>query len=186
MITIFVTRERERRYRKLLAFSLLEVLIVVAIVGILSSIIVVKWQDMREIEQARQCKANMLEIASALQTKFCCEEFSSKTYITLNPKTCTEEHLPLLKCPLPYDKYPDSFFYIVYVNDNRPVTKTPYKVRIECPPHTRKQSAAYKSASGNRDALDAMRRKYWVQYEFEVGTGKAKYNYDNRNTAGTW
>ena len=67
MVTIFVTRER--RYRSLLAFSLLEVLIVIAIIGILSSIIVVRWIHMREYQRFQQCRANILEIANTLESQ---------------------------------------------------------------------------------------------------------------------
>ncbi|MBQ7528402.1 prepilin-type N-terminal cleavage/methylation domain-containing protein [bacterium] len=60
-------RERERRYRNLLAFSLLEVLIVIAIIAILSTLIVIRWRDMKKNEEIRQCRANILEIAAWME-----------------------------------------------------------------------------------------------------------------------
>ena len=60
-------RERERRYRNLLAFSLLEVLIVIAIIAILSSIIVTKQRKIREEQALQQCRANILEMAAWME-----------------------------------------------------------------------------------------------------------------------
>lgn len=70
MITIFCNkRERERKNnRKLLAFSLLEILIVIAIVSILVGLIMTRHYKIRTGQMVEQCRANILEMAAWMET----------------------------------------------------------------------------------------------------------------------
>lgn len=65
MITIFI--KRGRNYRNLLAFSLMEILIVVAIIGILSAVLISRHTYMKKNQELMQCKANILSIANWLE-----------------------------------------------------------------------------------------------------------------------
>ena len=78
-------RERERRYRNLMAFSLMEILIVVAIIAILSSVIVYKSRNIKANQQVQQCRANILQIATALEAY----KVSNGFYIPPNSKAGT-------------------------------------------------------------------------------------------------
>ena len=108
-------RERERRHRNLLAFSLLEVLIVIAIIGILSTVIAIKWQNMKRDEQIRTCRANILEIVSALEAYRVSNDFfqvyhTNKNGVSqvhpLDERMSRDLHLPTPTCPIgPVGRY---------------------------------------------------------------------------------
>ena len=102
-------RERERRYRNLLAFSLLEVLIVIAIIAILSTLIVIRWRDMKKNEEIRQCRANILEFVSALEAYKVSNDFLPNKYWNNSGSICATNivrsftqsyNLPFPTCPL--------------------------------------------------------------------------------------
>lgn len=86
----------------------MEVLIVIAIIAILSSIIVVKQRNAEKNLRIRQCRANILEIALALDAYKASNDFypteihgSAKGKIPALKRSWTEKyHLPFLYCPL--------------------------------------------------------------------------------------
>ncbi|MBQ7528936.1 type II secretion system protein [bacterium] len=59
MITFF---SQKRKYRSLLAFSLTELLIVIAIIGILSAVLISRHTYIKKNQQLMACKANILSM----------------------------------------------------------------------------------------------------------------------------
>ena len=60
MITFF---SQKRKYRSLLAFSLMELLIVIAIIGILSAVLISRHTYMKKNQEIMQCRANIESMA---------------------------------------------------------------------------------------------------------------------------
>ena len=175
-----MSQERERRHRKLLAFSLMEVLIVIAIIAILSGIIVKKWHNMKEIEDFRSCRANILEIVSALEAKRVSDNFFELVGFLCNDgflygdfmtkEQCEKNHLPFLTCPLgTVDQYNSSN------NNLSDINETSFKNKYKgCSYELRLYNDSYTVFCGiHHHLIDHINRKIYYTCMYEHVSGQA-------------